>query len=81
MHVAERTQWRMIANLLWAYDIEPAIDEHSGKAVDLDLEAYEDGLMNLPKPFKVAFKPRSDQHAKINREVYRSKQEFLRSWE
>ena len=39
IHLAERTQWRLTARLLWAYSIEPEVDE-KGNAIDLDTDAY-----------------------------------------
>ncbi len=81
IHLAERTQWRITARLLWAFNIEPAIDEVTGKPVELDTEAYEDGFVSEPKPYKVRFVPRSEEHAKVIRKNSKELEAFLKKWE
>ncbi|KAI1009821.1 hypothetical protein LB504_003034 [Fusarium proliferatum] len=62
MHLAERTQWRAIAKILWAFDIELAVDPATGKKIVPDPEAFKEGIAHGPKPYKVVFKPRSQAH-------------------
>jgi cytochrome P450 len=62
MHLAERTQWRAIAKILWAFDIELAVDPATGQKIVPDPEAFKEGIAHGPKPFKVVFKPRSQAH-------------------
>lgn len=62
MHLAERTQWRVTARLLWAFDILKPDDLKTGKPIDLDIEKYREGLNHCPEPFNVTFKPRSQAH-------------------
>jgi hypothetical protein len=83
IHLAERTQWRVTARLLWAFNIEPAVDEETGLAVPLDTsdDAYEEGFLSHPSPFRVRFTPRSERHAEIIREEYKGAEEFLRKWD
>ncbi|KAF3053388.1 hypothetical protein E8E11_011831 [Didymella keratinophila] len=64
IHLAERTQWRMLARLLSAFRIEHAIDEN-GERIEVDTEAYEEKLITGPKPFRVRFTPRSEEHVKV----------------
>ncbi|EWZ90798.1 hypothetical protein FOWG_08371 [Fusarium oxysporum f. sp. lycopersici MN25] len=56
MHLAERTQWRAIAKILWAFDIELAVDPATGQKIVPDPEAFKEGIAHGPKPFKVVFK-------------------------
>jgi hypothetical protein len=44
---------------LWAFDIEPGLDEEGKKTV-VDPDALTDGLVTSPLPFKVSFKPRGE---------------------
>ena len=81
IHLAERTQWRLIARLLWAFNIEPAIDEKTGKEVELDTEAFTDGLVTRPLPFQVRFVPRSAKHVDVIRNENERAQEFLRQYD
>jgi hypothetical protein len=81
MHLAERTQWRITAKLLWAFDIERKIDPDTGIAVDIDDEAYHEGISHCPKPFKVNFVSRSEAHRGVILKEFQSVQEFLRAFE
>ncbi|EXL55999.1 hypothetical protein FOCG_03713 [Fusarium oxysporum f. sp. radicis-lycopersici 26381] len=56
MHLAERTQWRAIAKILWAFDIELAVDPATGQKIVPGPEAFKEGIAHGPKPFKVVFK-------------------------
>lgn len=80
IHLAERTQWRITARILWAFDIKPAVDE-KGKEVELDTDAYEDGLLIQPKKFKVQFSPRSEKHVEVIQRDYEAIKDFLKKWE
>lgn len=80
IHLAERTQWRIIARLLWAFTIAPAIDEN-GNVADLDLESYHEGLLIHPEPYKVRFVPRSENHVKTIRESFKNVEDYLKTWE
>lgn len=64
MHLAERTQWRGIAKILWAFDIELAVDPATGEKIIPDPEAFKEGIAHGPKPFKIVLKPRSQAHVK-----------------
>jgi hypothetical protein len=79
IHLAERTQWRIIARLLWAYKILPAVDE-MGREVGLE-ERFREEFLVCPEPFKVRFVPRSGLHERVVREGYEGSKEFLRKWE
>lgn len=80
IHLAERTQWRIVARLLWAFRIEPALDE-AGRPVKLDLEAYQNGFIREPRPYKVRFVPRSEKHAEVVRRNFEAVESYLKEWE
>lgn len=70
IHLAERTQWRAIAKLLWAFDIELPVDRVTGQKIVPDPHDYKEGISHTPSPFQVIFKPRSQAHIDvINRDV------------
>jgi hypothetical protein len=79
IHLAERTQWRIIARILWAFKIEPGIDE-AGNTIELNMK-YDERFLVQPAPYKVRFTPRSKTHAEIIRESFKSIEEFLQKWE
>ncbi|KAH7407061.1 cytochrome P450 oxidoreductase-like protein [Phaeosphaeria sp. MPI-PUGE-AT-0046c] len=80
VHLAERSLWRMIAQILWAFKIEQAVDEH-GKLIELDEKAYMDGFLLAPLPFKVRLVPRSKEHADVVRGAVAESEKYLEKWE
>ena len=80
IHLAERTQWRVVAKLLWAFDIRPGLDDE-GNEVELDTDAYAKGFLTQPLPYKVRFVPRSEKHKEIIRRDLKEVEDFLRKWE
>ncbi|KZL68134.1 cytochrome P450 [Colletotrichum tofieldiae] len=82
LHLAERSQWRMIAQILWAFRIEPPLGE-DGKFIELDTsyDAYEDGFLHTPKEYKVRFVPRSEKCAEIVRREFSDIEGFLKQYE
>lgn len=81
MHLAERTQWRITAKLLWAFDIERDIDETTGKLVEIDAEAYHEGISHCPKPFRVRFVSRGEGYRRAILEEFGRSGEVLRGYE
>jgi cytochrome P450 len=75
INLAERTLWRMIAQILWAFKIEKIADD------ELDIDAYDDGIASTPKPFMVRLVPRSAQHADIIRKASSEAAELLKKWD
>ncbi|TVY37467.1 Cytochrome P450 monooxygenase [Lachnellula occidentalis] len=72
VHLAERNQWRIVAKLIWAFEIKEPVDSN-GKTISLDADDYTTGLLHAPNPYKVIFKPRSPAHiATITREIEHS---------
>ncbi|GKT43467.1 cytochrome P450 monooxygenase patI [Colletotrichum spaethianum] len=82
LHLAERTQWRIIAQILWAFKIEPVVGA-DGKAIELDTSyaAYEEGFLHSPKDYTVRFVLRSERHAEVLRKEFGDVEGFLRRWE
>ncbi|KAJ6011550.1 cytochrome P450 [Penicillium sp. IBT 35674x] len=80
MHLAERTQWRAIAKLLWAFTIELPVDA-SGKKIIPDPEAYKEGIAHGPLPYQVVFKPRSQEHVDVIMKDCEQSLKLLQQWE
>ncbi|KAK2007388.1 cytochrome P450 2D18 [Colletotrichum eremochloae] len=82
VHMAERTQWRLIAQILWAFRIERAIGE-DGTVIEPDTSyaAYDDGFLSSPKEYRVRFVPRSEKHAEVVRREFREIEGFLKQYE
>lgn len=81
MHLAERTQWRAIAKLLWAFDIELSVNPTTGEKIVPDPEAYKEGIAHGPLPYRFVFKPRSQVHIDVITENYKRDMETLKQWE
>lgn len=74
MHLAERTQWRFLAAILWAFEVRPVGN------IDLD-HAFEDGFFHYPLPYKAEFVPRSEQHVQTIRREFGVIEELPKKWE
>lgn len=81
MHLAERTQWRAISKLLWAFNIEAPIDPATGQKIMPDPNAYKEGISHGPLPFKVVFKPRSQAHVDVIMKECDKSLSMLQQWE
>jgi cytochrome P450 len=57
--LAEQGTFITVARLLWAFNIEKALDEQGGE-VPVDIFDYTNGLNMRPQPFSCRFIPRSD---------------------
>lgn len=71
----------MLARLLWAFRIEHAVDEITGEKIEIDTNAYEEKLITGPKPFRVQFIPRSQQHVDAIKRELEAVSGLLRKWE
>jgi len=49
--------------------------------IELDTDAYTDGFVRQPLPFKVRITPRSARHAEVIRRDFKAVEEYLRKWE
>lgn len=81
IHLAERTQWRAIAKLLWAFEIQLPIDPATGEKIIPNPEAYKEGIAHGPLPYQVVFKPRSQAHIDIIMKDCEESLKMLQHWE
>lgn len=56
--------------MIWAFEIKEPINPTTGKTIPLDPDDYASGLLHAPKPFKVIFKPRSENHIAVIKREY-----------
>ncbi|KAG8158857.1 hypothetical protein KVR01_011300 [Diaporthe batatas] len=57
-HIARNQLWLQAALLLWAFNLEGAVDPQSGEPVEVDPWAMAESLIIRPLPFNAIFKPR-----------------------
>lgn len=81
IHLAERTQWRLNARILWAFEIQQKIDPKTGKPMLIDVNKYHEGIAHCPAEFPVVFKPRSQAHINLIRNEMTHANEFLKAWD
>ncbi|KAF7333523.1 Cytochrome P450 [Mycena venus] len=60
-HLAAKSVWIAIVQLLWAFNIEPCKDA-SGNVINVDPENCTSGLTSRPNDFPVNIVPRSAAH-------------------
>ncbi|EKD19259.1 uncharacterized protein L3040_009300 [Drepanopeziza brunnea f. sp. 'multigermtubi'] len=76
MHLAENSLFITLANILWAFKIEPGRNaDGTVQVVDTSDDAFELGANTLPKPFKARFVPRDAQRAEIIRKQWEKARE------
>ncbi|KAL3476681.1 cytochrome P450 [Aspergillus californicus] len=64
IHVAERSLFLGMSRILWAFNIEPAIDE-KGKPIIPDANRLTQGFVCMPEEFPAKITPRSKDRAEI----------------
>lgn len=57
-YIARNQLWIQIARMLWAFDVEPGVDEETGKRCVVDDMDFTEGFATMPKPFKAVVRPR-----------------------
>lgn len=75
-HIAERSMFFAIARMLWAFNLDKAVDTE-GREITPDQDALTDGFLVQPVPFPAKITPRSEKHADIVREAWQEAQELL----
>lgn len=75
IHLAERAQWRAIAKLLWAFDIEMPANAKN------EPQPYNEGIIHTPSPYEVNFKPRSQAHIDIINRDFAEQAHILHQFE
>lgn len=76
MHIADRSLFLSIARLLWAFNLEKAVDER-GEDIVPDPDELSQGLLVHPKSFPARITPRSERHAELVRKEWEDCQAFL----
>lgn len=62
MHVAERSLFLGMSRFLWAFDVEPALDEHNNPILP-DHNKLTQGFVCMPEEYPCKIKPRSQAKA------------------
>ncbi|ETS76286.1 hypothetical protein PFICI_11673 [Pestalotiopsis fici W106-1] len=57
-HVARQILFMTVARVLWAFDVESAVDGETGEQIVIDPLAVTPGLSIKPRPFNAIFRPR-----------------------
>ncbi|KAF2774010.1 putative cytochrome P450 oxidoreductase [Teratosphaeria nubilosa] len=81
LHLAERNMWRIVAKLIWGFDILEPLDPVTGKLVPLDENAYSSSILVSPLPFKVRVVPRSERVLQSIKREKQSALDFLKQFD
>lgn len=73
IHLADRSMWRIAAKLIWAFEISAP--------EGLDVNAYTEGVLVMPLPFKVKVKVRSEEHLATIRREFAQAEDFLKRYD
>ncbi|KAK7748123.1 hypothetical protein SLS53_001377 [Cytospora paraplurivora] len=76
MHIADRSLFLVIARLLWAFNLEKAVDAR-GQEIVPDPDELIQGFLVQPKPFPARITPRSEHHAGVVRKEWEECQALL----
>ncbi|KAH6613012.1 putative cytochrome P450 [Boeremia exigua] len=68
-HLAERSMYLVIANMLWAFDISHAVDA-AGKKKPINTGDSKPGIVRAFPDFELSIKPRSEERTKIIQETW-----------
>ncbi|KAH6988326.1 O-methylsterigmatocystin oxidoreductase [Ilyonectria sp. MPI-CAGE-AT-0026] len=73
LHIAENSLFVTLAKILWAFEIKAPLDANGREEpLDLSFDAFEDGVIVVPKPFKLRFVPRSKHREQVVRSEWDS---------
>ncbi|KAI0751692.1 cytochrome P450 [Daedaleopsis nitida] len=59
LHIANQSIFIVVVRMLWAFNVQPAVDPASGKPIIPDKDDFTSGLITRPTPFPCAFKARN----------------------
>ncbi|KAF4830407.1 Cytochrome P450 monooxygenase yanC [Colletotrichum tropicale] len=76
MHIADRSLFLSISRLLWAFNLDRAVDD-TGAEIVPDADNLIDGFLVQPRPFPAKITPRSEVHAEIIRKEWEASQALL----
>ena len=79
MHLARNSIFINIARLMWAFDIQPALDAE-GKPIIPDSTNYTDGFNSIPVSFQCRIVPRNEKVIETIKSEYDSAMARLGSW-
>ena len=79
MHLARNSIFINIARLMWAFDIQPALDAE-GKPIIPDSTNYTDGFNSIPVSFQCRVVPRNEKVIETIKSEYDSAMARLGSW-
>lgn len=77
MYIADRNLFLAISRLLWAFDIDRAIDPSTGTEIVPEMGDLTEGLLSRPVPFPANVKPRSQAKADAVRREWDKMTELL----
>lgn len=81
IHLAERSMWRIVAKILWAFEVAEPVDPVTGKTVSLADTEFCIGAVNAPVPFKVQLKLRSEAHKAALEREHRTALGYMQKFE
>jgi cytochrome P450 len=64
-HISNNSLFIIVARILWAFDVKPAIDRDTDREVEIDDMAFTSGFNSRPEPFEVRFVPRTNKVAGV----------------
>ena len=79
MHLARNSIFINIARLMWAFDIQPALDAE-GKPIIPDSTNYTDGFNSIPVSFQCRIVPRNEKVIETIKSEYDLAMARLGSW-
>ncbi|KAH6625125.1 putative cytochrome P450 [Boeremia exigua] len=76
-HLAERSIYLVVSNMLWAFQISQAVDAHGNKK-PINTDKSKPGIARAFPDFEVSITPRSEERARIIKEDWsQMREEFL----
>ncbi|KAL1884072.1 hypothetical protein Daus18300_000181 [Diaporthe australafricana] len=76
MHIADRSLFLSISRLLWAFNLEKAVDTE-GNEIEPDQDNLTEGILVQPAPFPAKITPRSEKHVQAIRQEWEECQPLL----
>ena len=71
VHLAENGLFLAVSNIIWAFQFKPPIDEDGReKKMDISDEAFQEGAIRIPKPYKVRIIPRDPERSDLIRKQW-----------
>jgi len=72
IHLAENGLFLAVANIIWAYEFRPPLgDNGQERHMDVSDEAFLDGAIRIPKPYKVRIIPRNEKRLALVKKTWK----------